>query len=271
MFQKVVITLLEIKNLSVKGKDSKALIEDISIKVEKGNIVGLTGASGSGKTTLLKTITGTFGNGYSVTSGSIYVDQVNLINLKTASRRDYCGKIIGYIPQNPMTAFNPRMKIGKQVEETLCLRLDVKKNMAREIFLNMLKKLNLSTGERIMVSYPSEISGGMLQRIAVTLVLCMGPKYILADEPTSALDEENRNTLIKILSSKRDEMGVLFVSHDVEALDLLCENVFIMENGKIIEKGKMKNLLASPVEKWTKTFSEIYNNSGERSFSWTKY
>lgn len=170
-----------------------------------------------------------------------------------------------------MTAFNPRKRIGKQVQETLCIRLGVKKKIALEMFLDMLTKLNLNTGERIIASYPSEISGGMLQRIAVTLVLCLQPRYILADEPTSALDEENRNTLIKILDDKATEMGVLLVSHDVKALSLLCGNVFVMGNGKIIEKGKMENLLASPKENWTKTFSEIYKNDGERRFSWREY
>lgn len=267
----MVIILLKIKNLSVKGKDHKLLLENISIHLKKGNIIGLTGPSGSGKTTLLKTIMGIFRNNYNVVNGGIYLDEKVLTNLKETARRDVCGKIIGYIPQNPMTAFNPRIKIGKQVEETLCIHLGVKKNMAIQLFLNMLKKLNLNMGERIIESYPSEISGGMLQRIAVTLVLCLKPKYILADEPTSALDEENRDTLIKILSSKKDEMGVLFVSHDIEALKLLCENVFVMESGKIIEQGKMENLLAFPKEKWTKTFSKIYKNSGERRFSWTEY
>lgn len=262
--------MLEIKDLSIKTKNKKDLLGNISLTIDKEHVIGITGKSGSGKTTLIKSVLGILDNYLYEISGSICLDNKTINNLSTSERRELCGRTIGYIPQNPMTAFDPRIKIGKQIEETLCIRLGIKRKEAVKVFLAYLEKLNLYDGERILGSYPSEISGGMLQRIAVAFVFSLKPKYILADEPTSALDEENRDILIKVLKDKKNEIGILFVSHDIKSLSELCENVIVMEDGKIIEKGNMDNLLNHPKTNWTKTFSGIYKNSMERSFLWMK-
>lgn len=262
--------MLEIKNLSIKTKNNKELLKKISLIINKGQAIGLTGKSGSGKTTLIKSILGMLDKHSYETSGYIYLENNLINNFNSNKRRELCGKTIGYIPQNPMTAFDYRIKIGKQIEETLCIRLEIKKDYAIKKFLEYLEKLNLYDSERILESYPTEISGGMLQRIAIALVFSLQPKYILADEPTSALDEENKNILVNMLKNKKNEVGILFVSHDVKSLCELCENAFVMQEGEIIEEGSMNKLLNNPQRRWTKTFAEVNKNTGERSFIWKK-
>lgn len=262
--------MIQIKNLNVKTKNKKQLLQDICLEFNKGNVVGITGKSGSGKTTLIKSILGMLDNHSYKVSGDIFYKNEGITDYSQSKRRELCGIKIGYIPQNLMTAFDPRIRIGKQVEETLCIRMGLDKKTAVNAFLENLKTLNLFEEKRILESYPREISGGMLQRIAVALTLSMRPEYILADEPTSALDEENRDLLIKVLLSKKDEIGILFVSHDIKALCALCKEVNVMENGKFIERGNMDILLNNPQTWWTKTFSEVYKNGKERSFVWTK-
>ncbi len=191
--------MLDIKNLNVKTRAGQLLVHDVSLELQSGQVIGLTGASGAGKTTLLKIITGTYDKDYKVTSGLILFKGSEINGLSAKKRRQLCGTSIGYIPQNPMTAFNPRQKLGAQVEETLNIRLSLSRTEARNRFREILEKLNLSDGERLLNSYPSELSGGMLQRAAITLVMCLEPEIILADEPTSALDKENRDALIDVL------------------------------------------------------------------------
>lgn len=263
--------LLKIKDLRVTVKNNKHLLQEISLTIERGHIIGITGASGSGKTTLMKSILGMLDDRECVMGGSICFDGEDITNVRSRKRRDLCGKTIGYIPQNPMTAFDPRITIGKQLEETLCIRLGVKRDDALKLCLGFFEMLNLEDGKRILESYPAQISGGMLQRIVVALTFSMNLTYILADEPTSALDEENRDILIEALKRRQKESGILLVSHDVEALCSLCEKVFVMEGGKIIEEGNMDQLLTNPQKDWTKAFSKVHTNGVERSFAWKNY
>lgn len=120
-----------------------------------------------------------------------------------------------------------------------------------------LAAVNLKDTERVLGAYPSELSGGMLQRVAAAILLGMSPDYILADEPTAALDEENRDLLLQIMQKQMEGKGILFVSHDVAALKTLCQNVYVLGNGKMIEHGTMKMLLENPQTDWMKQFSML--------------
>lgn len=263
--------MLRIDGLSVKTKAGMLLLDNISLDVASGHITGLTGASGSGKTTLLKSITGMLDKSCSIIKGTIFVDNEDISKLSMTNLRELCGKTIGFIPQNPMTAFDPRIKIGKQMLETLCIRMGISKNNAESLCTEMLRSLNLKDCKRILYSYPRQLSGGMLQRVAVALMLALKPKYILADEPTSALDEDNRKILMQTLKEQNKETGILFISHDVDALNSLCSRVFVLEHGRITEKGTMEKLLSAPQGEWTKEFAASHKKMKKRSFIWTEY
>lgn len=260
--------MIKIDSLSVKAKDGVELLSDISFNLEKGKILGLTGASGSGKTTLLRTIMGNLAPNHRITEGTVYIDSENIISMSKKEHRNLCGVKIGYIPQNPMTAFDNRIKVGNQLNEILCFKKSIKKEEANFLIIEKLHELHLNCD--VLENYPSSLSGGMLQRIIVALLLVLSPDYILADEPTSALDEKNAEILVKLLEKESRNRGVLFVSHDVLSMKKLCNELIILENGYIIEQDLFDELISNPKNNWTKAFSKHFQERKENSFKWKK-
>lgn len=259
--------MLEVKNISVDTK-KKNILDNFSLQLNQKQIIGLTGQSGSGKTTLIRATMGFLSRECSLTSGSITLDGKELTNLSFNKRRELCGTTIGYIPQSPMTSFDPRLKIGEQMIETLKVRLKKNLEECKILALEALEMVNLTDGKRVMESIPAQLSGGMLQRVAMALLISMKPKYILADEPTSALDIENRDLLLKLLKEECTSAGILFISHDVESMLKLCETVIVLKHGRSIEQGSMAELLTSPKQLWTKTFAKSYSNLEREEWSW---
>lgn len=240
------------------------------MEIPAGQIIGLTGHSGSGKTTLLRSIFGMLHTSCHIDAGKILLDDVDLSHLSRKSHRELCGKKLGFIPQNPMTAFDSRLKIGFQIRETFTNRLQMSSNEAMALAREKLAAVNLKDTERVLGAYPSELSGGMLQRVAAAILLGMSPDYILADEPTAALDEENRDLLLQIMQKQMEGKGILFVSHDVAALKTLCQNVYVLGNGKMIEHGTMKMLLENPQTDWMKQFSMLSHKESRGEWKWEK-
>ena len=262
--------MLKIEQLDVKERSGRYLLKDISMEIPAGQIIGLTGHSGSGKTTLLRSIFGMLHTSCHIDAGKILLDDVDLSHLSRKSHRELCGKKLGFIPQNPMTAFDSRLKIGFQIRETFTNRLQMSSNEAMALAREKLAAVNLKDTERVLGAYPSELSGGMLQRVAAAILLGMSPDYILADEPTAALDEENRDLLLQIMQKQMEGKGILFVSHDVAALKTLCQNVYVLGNGKMIEHGTMKILLENPQTDWMKQLSMLSNKESRGEWKWEK-
>lgn len=261
--------MLDVKNISVYGKKDKILLNNISLSLNTGEIIGLTGQSGSGKTTFIKSVMGVLDHTCRMSQGSITVDGLNISCLSNDKRRKICGTTIGFVPQNPMTAFDKRIKIGKQLHETFSAHLKINAEKSYKLSCQLLKEVNLTDTERIMNSYPSQLSGGMLQRIAMVIILGLNPKYILADEPTSALDEENKNILLSLILNKLNKCGILVISHDVQVLGLLS-NIMVMESGEITETGTLKKLMNNPKRQWTKQFSKVNIKQDRRYWQWTE-
>jgi len=262
--------MLKITGLSVEGKKQKTLIKQISFDLKSGKCIGLTGASGSGKTTLIKSIMGILDESCRIVSGDITLDGVSLPSLTAKKQRELCGTVLGFIPQNPMTAFYRYSKIGKQMEETFCVRLKLSRKDARQLSESTLKSVNMSDTNRILNSYPDQLSGGMLQRITMAILLGLKPRYILADEPTSALDEDNRAYLLKLFIDYPEDAGILFLSHDVTALKTLCKEILVMENGQIIERADTNQLFTNPTQNWTKQFVSYANSQEGSKWAWTE-
>lgn len=185
--------MLEVQNLSVTARNGTQLLKQISFQIEIGEAVGLTGQSGAGKTTLLKALLGILSGGCQVSGGTIQVDGQSLWALSPRKRRELCGTTLGFIPQNPMTAFDPRLKLGRQMEETLRLRTGVSGKEAVE----QAEALLAEPGPVPAPAGAGQLSRPALRRDApagaAALLMALHPKYILADEPTSRLDAENRN------------------------------------------------------------------------------
>lgn len=261
--------MLEVNNLSVTARNGAQLLNQISFQIKIGESVGLTGQSGAGKTTLLKALFGILSGGCQVSGGTILVEGQSLWAMSAKKRRELCGTTLGFIPQNPMTAFDPRLKLGRQMEETLRLRTGVPGKEAMERAETLLAELGLPQPRRVLDSYPAQLSGGMLQRAAAALLLALHPRYILADEPTSALDADNRMLLLELLEKERETAGILFISHDVAALCALCGTVYVMEHGMLTEHGTMQELLEHPKQEWTKQYAAANRPVNREGWTWT--
>lgn len=249
--------MLKLKNVEVKTQENNLILENISIEIERGTIVGLTGESGAGKTSIIRVILGFLGKGCRLSNGKVSIDNLALKALSPKEKRALCGTTIGYIPQNPMTAFDRQLKIGQQIKETFCTRLKLSKNEARRLIIEKLKEVNLYDYEHILRCKPIELSGGMLQRVIFAILLGLEPKYVLADEPTSALDENNRDLILALLEKQKKVSGILFISHDLVALDRLCEKVVILQKGKFIKETTPKELIeAADQVQLNSTFSD---------------
>ena len=262
--------MLKIEQLDVKERSGRYLLKDISMEIPAGQIIGLTGHSGSGKTTLLRSIFGMLHTSCHIDAGKILLDDVDLSHLSRKSHRKLSGKTLGFNPKNPMPALDSSIKIGYQIRETYTNRLQMSSNEAMALAREKLAAVNLKDTERVLGAYPSELSGGMLQRVAAAILLGMSPDYILADEPTAALDEENRDLLLQIMQKQMEGKGILFVSHDVAALKTLCQNVYVLGNGKMIEHGTMKMLLENPQTDWMKQFSMLSHKESRGEWKWEK-
>lgn len=204
-----------------------------------------------------------------VSTGEIWVENKSLRQLSAKERRLLCGTILGFVPQNPMTAFDPRLKLKRQMVETLCLRTGLGKAAALSQAQELLLSLGLTQPERVLDAYPSQLSGGMLQRVAAALLIALKPQYILADEPTSALDAQNRTLLLTLLAEQKLQAGILLISHDVQALTDLCEIVHVMVCGRLVEAAPMLDLLTNPQQEWTKTFAAAYQPVRKEQWVWT--
>ncbi len=255
------------ENLTVTAKE-ETLLHGVNLTVKKGEAVGLTGPSGAGKTTILRALMGILAPPCRIIGGGIFLDDVRLDTLPPRRRRQYNGATIGFIPQNPMTAFDPRLRIEDQILETLRIKTGLYGERARVQICRTFDRLQLSDAQRVLKSYPAQLSGGMLQRIAAALLLLMEPAYIVADEPTSALDEENRRVLVHLLQEQKPSSGILLVSHDIQALRGLCDTLVVLAQGRVIQTGATEDVLRFPEHQWTKQFAQAEKQTEEGTWQW---
>ena len=262
--------MIEVKKLSVETSKGVALLDHVEFILKPGVCTGLTGASGSGKTTLLKALMGVSDGDVSVRSGQILLDGEDLLKKPEKIRRDLCGTTFGFIPQNPMTAFNLHVPVGTQMSETFRKRLKLDKNAARKLSMDTLQKVNLLDTDRVYRSYPGQLSGGMLQRVTMAILIGLSPRCIFADEPTSALDEENKAYLIRELMKMKQQAAILFVSHDDAAIRILCDELLVMQSGTIVENGATADLFADLHKEWTKEFVHLAVTEEGGGWTWQK-
>ena len=202
---------LEVKDLSVFLASGEVVTEHISFQIEKGKMLSIVGSSGAGKTTICKAIMGLLGSTYKAT-GEVWFQGKNLLSLSKKECQKIYGKEICFIMQNPMTAFNPSLRVGKQLEKTfLQHHARTSKDEMFSLFDKTLRQLGLEDTERILKSYPFTLSGGMLQRLMITAALINQPQILVADEATTAIDACNRVELMKELKSLcKEGMSILF-------------------------------------------------------------
>lgn len=236
----------------------KLAVDGVSFSLSPGKIYVIVGESGSGKSTLLRTIGGLLTKEGKIVSGYIWMGEQNLIQL---SEKEWCevhGNKMGYIFQNPEQSLSPLAKIGKQFVE--CQNMHAKtagKKSKKEILEDaeeLLKELRFENPQRVLKSYPFELSGGMCQRVAIALAIMNQPSLLLADEPTSALDVASQDMTIETLLAlrKKTDLSILLVTHNMEVARRLADEIGVMYQGRIIESGLPEEIWNDPKEDYTK-------------------
>ena len=232
--------ILRVTNLTVKNE--KTILKNISFNLKLGKVLGIIGESGSGKTTLSKILLGLYDEKQLAVTGNIIFNGINLLNLKNKEKNLLLGKELTLIPQNPMTAFNPNIKIKKQIIDTIKINSNNKKSEILKEINKFLKIVKLEETEKILNSYPFELSGGQLQRIMFALCLILNSKVIIMDEITSAIDIENRENIIFLIKKlKNNNSSIIFITHDFRTLKKIADKVIIMKNGELIETISFQN------------------------------
>lgn len=254
--------MLNVENLTIHFEDREVhqeVVRESSFSMEKGEILGIVGESGSGKSMTALTIAGLLKQHAVLDSGKItFTDRegkkYDLLELDAKEMRTLQGNQISMIFQEPMTALNPTMQIGKQVEESLRLHTELSKEERKKRVLKALEDVELEHPEKLVKKYPHELSGGMRQRVMIAAAIVCRPQLLIADEPTTALDVYTQKNIIQLLKklNQKYQMGILFISHNLRVVHMLCERVLVMQHGIIVEEGKTEEIFRNPSHPYTK-------------------
>ena len=250
--------VLKIENLTVKlpkGADREFAIEDVSLNVDKGEIVCVVGESGSGKSVTAFTIMGLIPRKeLTPTAGKILLEGEDLLTKDNAEMRKFRGSRIGMIFQEPMTALNPVMKVGKQIEELLTIHTKHNEQERKKIILEAMDAVKLPDPSKIFNTYPHQLSGGQRQRIMIAMALVLEPNLLIADEPTTALDVTTQAEVLALVKEiqRIKGMGVLFITHDFGVVSDIADDVVVMFRGEIVEAGPKEQVLGNPQHPYTK-------------------
>ena len=250
--------ILKLKDFSVSLKNNNhKILNNINIEIKEKEFLGIVGESGSGKTTLLNSIISFLDGKKFILDGKIILfENIEIYKMTEEQRKEICYKNISMILQDSINSLNPYEKIKKQLFETYLFHS--KEKVTNDYALEKIKELLLDVGfediDRILNSYPNELSGGMRQRIAIVLVLCTDIKILLADEPTTSLDVVNQFRFIELLKkiSKEKGLTLIYVSHDIKVLSTICERIIVLKDGNIIEENNTIQILKEPKNSYTK-------------------
>ena len=246
------MTKLAYKNLCV-DYDNTRTVDNVSFSVSSGQIVGLVGESGCGKSTILRSTVRLLDNTAHISSGAIYLDDENLVDLAPEEMRALRGNRISVIFQDYNMSFSPTRTIRKHLFDAVGAHGLMSKRAAEERILELFDRLNLHEGKRILDSYTFELSGGMNQRVAIAFAMLSRPDFLLADEPTSALDVTSQSQVIDELIQMRDlfQCGMLVITHNIGVVRLLADQMGVVYAGKLVEFGATKDVLDNPLHPYT--------------------
>ena len=250
------MSFLKINNLSVNYEMRRETVyaaKKVNINVEKGEILGLVGESGSGKSTVGNAIINLIDEPGKVSGGSIILDGTNIYE-NPENILKLRGNKIGLIFQDPQTSLNPILTIGEQLIETIQTHLKLNKEEAKNKAINLLKEVGIKDADVRFDNYPHQFSGGMRQRVVISLALCCEPELLIADEPTTALDVSIQSQILDLIKrlTKERNLAVILITHDMGVISETTNRVAVMKNGDLVEIGPTKEILTNPKEIYTK-------------------
>lgn len=250
-------SFLDINRLSLEFKTRNGVVpvlDNVSMQLNKGEILGVVGESGSGKSVTAYSILSLNGNASTITAGSINFDGLLLHKPSSSLLRDIRGREISIIFQNPMSTLNPIRSVRDHLKDMLTAHAQSTQAGAEKKSLALLEQVKIRDPERVLDAYPYELSGGMCQRVVIALALACSPRLLIADEPTTGLDVTTQKaimTLIRELALKHD-VAVMLITHDLGMAAEYCKNIVVMEKGKVVEKGSVETLFKAPEHAYTK-------------------
>ena len=255
--------LIEIKNLHThfytEAGTAKA-VDGVSFDIYKGEVLGIVGESGSGKSVTSLSINRLIPNPPGkIVSGEIIYNGVNLLDLSYEEMRDYRGKDISMIFQEPMTSLNPVLKISVQMNEVLMRHLGLSFEEATKKSVDMLRAVGIPDPEDRINEYPHQFSGGMRQRVMIAMSLLCNPSLLIADEPTTALDVTIQAQILDLMISlkeKREGAAILLITHDLAVIAETCDRVIVMYGGKVQEIATVEELFKNPLHPYTKALMD---------------
>ena len=246
--------MLEVNNLKIAAND-KILVDNISFKLDENKTLGIIGQSGSGKTLTVLSIMGLLDRKIYGISGSIKFMGKEILELSEKETVLIRLSDIAIVYQNPFNTFSPVEKINKQLDRIYKIkklkRDDIKiKYLLEKVFLN----------ESYLKKYPHEMSGGELQRMVIVTALLLNPEVLICDEPTTSLDINTGKSIIKLLKKlqKEEKFSIIFISHDLDMIEDISDELIVMKSGKIVEKGKASEVINNPKDEYSRKLLKLF-------------
>ncbi len=251
--------VLEICNLHITlppGADRSHAVEDLSLELSPGETLCIVGESGSGKSLSARAVMGLLPAPHvRADRGSILFNGENIIEASDSRLREIRGSEISMIFQEPMTALNPVMSIGKQIDEVFRFHVNMSSQERESKALKLLEDVSLPDPHHIMKAFPHQLSGGQRQRAMISMALALSPKILIADEPTTALDVTTQAQILKLIKDMQGiyNTGVLFITHDFGVVADIADRVAVMQMGRVVEMGKAEEILNNPQHSYTQS------------------
>ncbi len=248
--------ILEVKDLSVSFNTYGGTVEavrGISFDLYEGETLAIVGESGSGKSVTIRAILGILARNAVIKGGKILYRGQDLTKLDEDEFHKIRGKLISLVFQDPLSALNPIMKIGKQITEALQLSLNLSKKEARDRAIDLMKAVAIPEPEKRFNQYPFQFSGGMRQRIVIAIALASEPEILICDEPTTALDVTVQAQILELIAEMkgRRNLSVIFITHDLGVVASVADRVSVMYAGKIVETGTVEEIFYEPKHPYT--------------------
>ncbi len=249
--------LLRVEDLTVKFFTSDGIVhavDQVSFTIEEEEVLGLVGESGCGKSVTSLAIMRLLPvPPAKITSGKVFFDGKDLLQLSDAEMRKIRGNVISMIFQEPMTSLNPVITVGKQIAEAIVTHQNVSMEEAKKKSIELLKLVGIPNPEKRYDDYPHQMSGGMRQRAMIAMALACNPKLLIADEPTTALDVTVQAQILDLIAQLKDSFGmsVLLITHDLGVIAEMCNRVIVMYAGQIVEEAPCIDLFESPLHPYT--------------------
>ncbi len=246
------MSLLEVTDLTVRfGRSRAVAVDGISFALGPTDRLGIIGQSGSGKSVTALAVMGLLPEHAEVT-GSIRFDGVELVGMPERDRRALRGDRMSMIFQEPMTALDPTMRVGRQLGEVVALHHTDRRGSIRDEVIEWLGHVGIEQPDRIARSFPHELSGGQRQRALIAMALANRPDLVLCDEPTTALDVIVQRQILRLLADQLADRATVFVSHDLAVVREVCQRAAVMLEGRIVEEGPIDRLIADPQHPYTR-------------------